>query len=299
MLGLANNPPATALSVKTEEIESWWRRSSARQHGTSMSQQNSGSAFTLLEVLVTIAIIAILAALLLTSVSYAKFRAKVTQCGNNMRQIAIACQLYAADGQKGVLPSYMLPAASSRLLEYREIDPWFVAFEMITNLEKFGVSPSAWYCPTRGAWNGISGYYEWKTGKMIGTGADLVNYFHLVNAPTVGVDMFWWVPRPLEGLDANYPDPKLIQTRTSEPWPTKIDDPTAATQPIASDWLTGGWDPEKKVVHSASGGHSLEPRGSSIRSNNAVFADSHVETRPFSKVQWQALSGDGRNAYMY
>jgi hypothetical protein len=251
------------------------------------------------ELLVTIAIIAVLAGLLLAGVTYGKFRGRVTQCSNNMRQIAIACQLYAADGQKGYLPSYMLPTASSRLVQYREIDPWFVAFEMITNLEKYGVSPSLWYCPTRGGWNGINGFYEWKAGKRIETGADLVNYFHLVNAPTAGIDMFWWVPRRLEGLEARYPDPELIQSRSSQPWPTMIEDPAAAAQPIASDWLMGGWDAEKKVITSASGGHSLGPKGSKVRSNNAVFTDAHVETRPFSKVQWQALSGDGKNAYLY
>jgi prepilin-type N-terminal cleavage/methylation domain-containing protein len=83
-------------------------------------------AFTLLELLATIVIMAILGGLLLGAVSYGKFRGRVTQCSNNMRQIAIACQLYAADGQKGFLPSYMLPTASSRLVQYREIDPWFV-----------------------------------------------------------------------------------------------------------------------------------------------------------------------------
>ncbi len=267
------------------------------------SVKHGVGGFTLVELLVTIGVIAVLAGLLVSSLRYGKFRAKVTQCSNNMRQIAIACQLHAADGQRGLLPSYMLPTGSggsTGLMGYHAVEPWFVAFEMITNVEKYGVGPSMWYCPTRHKWDTINEVYKWKTGKTIGTGADLVANYQLVSpAPMVGVDMFWWVPRPLEGLDVNYPDPKVLETRTGEAWPTKIEDSTAATQPIASDWLMGGWDAERKVVtlpNGGSGGHRL---GGKNRSNNAVFTDSHVETRPFSKVQWQALSGDGKSAYLY
>jgi hypothetical protein len=191
----------------------------------------------------------------------------------------------------------MLLTVSRKLAGYGEIDPWFVAFGTITNLEKYGVSPRMWYCPTRKYWGLVTEYYEWKTGKTIGTAADLINYYHLVDAPMAGIDMFWWVPRSLEGMNVDFPDPKLLQTRTSIPWPTKIEDASAATQPIASDWLLGwDWDPQKKVVPHANGGHTF---GGKIRNSNAVFTDAHVETRPFSKVQWQALSGDGKNAYMY
>jgi hypothetical protein len=263
------------------------------------SDKEAAGGFTLVEILVTIGVIAVLVGLLVPSLRYGKFRAKVTRCSNNMRQIAIACQLYAADGKKGLLPSYMLPTGSggsSGLMGYRAVEPWFVAFEMITNVETYGVGPSMWHCPTRHKWDTINEVYKWKTGKAIGTGTDLVAHYQSAGTPMVALDMFWWVPRPLEGLDVDYPNPELLKTRTGEPWPTKIEATTAATQPIASDWLSGEWDSERKVVPSASGGHMF---GGKIRSNNAVFTDAHIETRPFSKVQWQALSGDGKRAYLY
>ncbi len=57
-------------------------------------------AFTLMELLVTLAVIAILAALLLTTISHVKLKAQQTQCLNNVKQLTLASFIYAQENSR-------------------------------------------------------------------------------------------------------------------------------------------------------------------------------------------------------
>ena len=64
----------------------------------------SRSAFTLIELILVIFILAILAGLLMPTLGAAKQRARAAQCAGNLRQIAMAMISYAHDNNDA-LPS--------------------------------------------------------------------------------------------------------------------------------------------------------------------------------------------------
>jgi prepilin-type N-terminal cleavage/methylation domain-containing protein/prepilin-type processing-associated H-X9-DG protein len=69
-----------------------------KRHSLSQVARNRQTAgFTLVELLVVMAIIAILMALLMPSIARAKAKANQTSCLNNMRQLTLAAILYAGD----------------------------------------------------------------------------------------------------------------------------------------------------------------------------------------------------------
>ena len=77
--------------------------SMSRRAGAASGYHVARSAFTLVELLVTIAIIGLLAALLIPAVQNAREASRRTTCANNLKQLALACLNYESSHRR--LPS--------------------------------------------------------------------------------------------------------------------------------------------------------------------------------------------------
>jgi len=73
------------------------------------TQSSHGAGFTLVELLVVVAIIGILASLLLPAISRAKGKAYNTVCVNQLRQLGAATRLYAEDNENKMPRAEILP----------------------------------------------------------------------------------------------------------------------------------------------------------------------------------------------
>jgi prepilin-type N-terminal cleavage/methylation domain-containing protein/prepilin-type processing-associated H-X9-DG protein len=67
-----------------------------------MTRRRSHGAFTLVELLVVIGIIAVLISLLLPSLGRSREMARRAKCASNLRQLVMAAQMYAINDRKGV-----------------------------------------------------------------------------------------------------------------------------------------------------------------------------------------------------
>ena len=91
--------PTYFARVDLDEVGPW----APAEPLDSIGRRRSG--FTLLELMVTVFVIAVLAALLLPAVTRARSRAKGTSCLNNTRQLMMALHTYANDFQDRLPPN--------------------------------------------------------------------------------------------------------------------------------------------------------------------------------------------------
>jgi prepilin-type N-terminal cleavage/methylation domain-containing protein len=113
--------------------------------------------FTLIELIVVIAIVALLLGLLMPAVQAVRESANRTVCANNLKQIGLACLLYANDHEQTLPPSYVRQKGASwmvTIMPYLEEEPLYKRWDLNkTYYDQSDIVRSAslklYFCPSR------------------------------------------------------------------------------------------------------------------------------------------------------
>jgi prepilin-type processing-associated H-X9-DG protein len=240
------------------------------------------AAFTLIELLTIIAMVAILYALLLPGLSHAKSQTRLSSCMGNFHQWVVSAGMYAADNRER-LPTYANLAYGENIRDTSTAFP--------TNMVAYGLNqPGMWFCPFRPdeikAANipGANGYI----GRPIVTMNDAMQYMYSrygIGGLTLLFDN-WWVPRQGSGAlgdpaaNTLFPKRQTGFTNTSPTgfdWPMTTSDRSASSVPIVSDVCSSLTAGDKNVNHiDPTSAHFVDGKLDSV---NAGYVDGHVETR--------------------
>jgi prepilin-type N-terminal cleavage/methylation domain-containing protein/prepilin-type processing-associated H-X9-DG protein len=120
------------------------------------------SAFTLVELLVVIGIIALLIAILLPTLSRAREQARSVRCMSNLRSIGQAMMNYSSDNHGYIVPAYNLPWVPGSSSNFtggpsQPLDGWACILDRDEYMRSGTQSPAtAFYCPDANDLNGTS-----------------------------------------------------------------------------------------------------------------------------------------------
>ena len=224
-----------------------------------------GGAFTLVELLVVIAVIGILAAMLLPALARAKEKTRRTVCKSNMHQVGLTAIMYA-DNNHDHFPSALRGGADN---DYHAV--WLPIKVFDYFVKRGNLSTNCLTCPDRN-WDG-----RW-----------IIPHGHPVNSMRVGFYCLWSIPtatldpRPRDG---NY---------GSEPWPWDSPQKTTDSTPytvLIADIISKGtayYDRLKEVTdvpHSPTGfrvsgsGQLVEPAALKSEGGNVGLIDGSVSWR--------------------
>jgi prepilin-type N-terminal cleavage/methylation domain-containing protein len=132
--------------------------------------------FTLIELMVVIAIIGILAALLLPVLSRGKTKARRIQCMNNLHQMGLGMHMYAEESRD------LLPDCTTNYPKFfGSVWPWDLNTKVTDALEARGVPRQLFYCPTDATKDDDKHWNFWKYRSAALPPIRIVGYVFLLN----------------------------------------------------------------------------------------------------------------------
>jgi prepilin-type N-terminal cleavage/methylation domain-containing protein/prepilin-type processing-associated H-X9-DG protein len=152
-----------------------------------MSRRSSRSAFTLVELLVVVGIIALLVGMLLPALNRAQAASRKIKCLSNLRSIGQAMVNYSTDNRGYIVPAFNIPTRGQVCLAPAAMEGWPAILDRDGYLKSADLSRSTdtvFYCPDTfdlyGMQNGQTasnpgfprGYIEWPMQFTGTTGSD-------------------------------------------------------------------------------------------------------------------------------
>jgi len=124
-------------------------------------------AFTLVELLVVMSIIALLVAMLLPALIRAREAAKRVQCASNLRNNGAALLMYAQDN-RGAFPLANFAVATLMRTHVGGTDGWDPTVDVDALFKRYGINFKTLTCPSG----------SWRSSLFVGVGPLTINYFY-------------------------------------------------------------------------------------------------------------------------
>ena len=258
-------------------------------------QRGFQGGFTLVELLIVIAIIGVLVGLLMPAVSGARESARRTACASNLRQLGACLIAYGADNDRKLpyfvdpnpLPSGFKPDSATDQL-------WELSWKTRDAMVKGLAGRESFYCPSSSLQEDTNKY--WAFGRT-SPGE--------VTDSEVCVTSYFWTFRRAKGeagrIRLRYPPPK--DTDAFKKLRTGFDQPRAGELELAADLTisTGSRNArdftgitgrtQKWQQYGSLGTNHISRRTGTAAGGNVLFMDGRVEWRNWAETQ-SAEGGD-------
>ena len=249
-----------------------------------LASTDRAGGFTLLELLVVLVVIAVLIAIQLPALAAGKSQSKIGMCASHVRQLALACQIYANDNRDR-LPVFSGGAAWA----------WDLPALAADALLKSGAQTNTFYCP------GTAPRFTDQDNWIASGSSSLWNYFGAGNSHIIGYTLTFSGPGSLVN-STNQNTTLLPETikigSTPVPAPATSERVLLADATLSTGAILPGYTHPGNNYVSISGGFykphvSPHLKGNIPAGGNLGFKDGHVAWRKFELMTPRTASGTG------